>query len=162
MIYSGMALAMNRIDACLKFCEGIETEELINNDLAEYVSKKAFINGMSVNEGAAEINLNGLACQLLASSFAGQFVGRGAINFLTVDMSHPEIGKFTVTMQKDGGTSVSDKLKALKKYRDYLIDALKQITNVAFDCGDNYQSAKDAAFAMQEIAEQKLSNIGDL
>jgi hypothetical protein len=53
---------------------------------------------MQVNNGSLEIDIEGLPCKMLAASFAGQFVGSGAVHFLTIDMKHESIGYFTVTI----------------------------------------------------------------
>lgn len=93
-----------RIAVCMAACEGIATERLEGKSLAEYVAGEAFLTGMSPHpEGGAELGIQGLACQVLAASFAEQFKGADATNYLEIGMSHSETGPFTVTMQRVHG-----------------------------------------------------------
>lgn len=92
-----------RLAACWNWCIDIPTDKLETKSIDEYVSEQAFLTGMAPAGDAFGFGLNGLACQMLAASFAGQFVGSGAVNFLEVNMSHPEIGPFTVTIQRHQG-----------------------------------------------------------
>lgn len=93
----------DRVQVCLDVCAGIDTESLRGKSLEEYVVEQAFLQGMKPCEGGLEIEIRGLAAQMLAASFAGQFVGAGADNFLEFLMSHPETGPFTITMQRTYG-----------------------------------------------------------
>ena len=128
-VFCGKEEDARRIVACVNACAGIPTEKLEGNTIAEYVSSEAYIKGMGVNNGSLEIDINGLPCSILAASFAGQFVGSGAVNFLTIDMHHKSIGEFTITMQRSGGTTSADKLKELKNQRDELLSALDTLCN---------------------------------
>ena len=92
-----------RIVACVNACAGILTEKLEGKSIEEYVTEQAFLTGTAPSDEGFGISLNGMACQMLAASFAGQFVGSGAVNFLEVNMEHPEIGPFTVTIQRHHG-----------------------------------------------------------
>lgn len=94
-----------RIAVCLNACEGVPTDELDGKHLTEYVAEQAFLTGMQPlpDEPGFEIGLKGIACQLMAASFAGQFKGSGATNYLEVRMSHPEIGPFLVNVQRCEG-----------------------------------------------------------
>lgn len=116
-----------RIAACWNFCEGIETGQMEGNTFEEYVVNQAFINGMTPSDKGMNIDVSGLAAQLMAASFAGQFVGSGAINFLSMHMSHREIGEFVVTMQRKNGVSPAQKLKQAEAQRDELLEVLKHI-----------------------------------
>ena len=71
--------------------------------LEEYVCKQAFLQGMSVHESTLQLNITGLASQMLANAFAGQFKGSCATNYLELSFEHPDVGRFTVTMQKVSG-----------------------------------------------------------
>ncbi len=114
-----------RIAACWNFCEGIPTSKMEGNTFEDYVAEQAFINGMAPSEEGMTIGVNGLAAQLIAASFAGQFVGSGAINYLSINMKHREIGEFVVTMQRKKGITPAEKLKQVKDQRDELLEYLQ-------------------------------------
>lgn len=93
----------DRVQVCLDVCAGIDTESLQGKSLEEYVVEQAFLQGMKPCEGGFEFEIRGLAAQMLAASFVGQFKGSGATNYLEFQMSHPETGPFTITMQRSYG-----------------------------------------------------------
>ncbi|MNH37244.1 hypothetical protein D3C79_981240 [compost metagenome] len=67
---------------------------------------------------------------MLVSSFAAQFKANGATNYLELRGSHPETGPFTITMQRAEGLTPADKLSAMTKQRDVLLEALKGVLGV--------------------------------
>jgi hypothetical protein len=142
-----------RLAACWNACVGVETEKLEGKTIAEYVVGEAYLNGMHPAPGGAGFNigLTGTACQLLANSFAGQFKGSGAVNFLEVGMSHKELGPFIVTIQRvHGQTPAQQKAAALAELaaaRALLADiADNEIKHqAAFDAGD--ENCPPAGFA---------------
>lgn len=151
-----------RIVACVNACDGIPTEKLEGRTIAEYVSDEAYLQGMQPSGDGLSVGLSGLACQMLASSFAGQFVGSRAVNYLEVHMENPEIGEFNVTIQRKEGktpgqmkaeveqqrdhlaTKVADtelalfaenqKRQDVERQRDVLLAALKRIINACDEC----------------------------
>jgi hypothetical protein len=74
--------------------------------------------------------MSGMALQMLAASFAGQFKASGATNYLELSGSHPETGPFIITMQRKYGLTPADKLAAMTKQRDVLLDALYAVQGV--------------------------------
>lgn len=94
-----------RLAACWNAFEGFETEKFDGKSIAEFVSKEAYLMGLNpAPDGAgAKMSLSGIACQLLAESFAGQFVGSGAINYLEVNLEHEAVGPMSVTIQRTEG-----------------------------------------------------------
>lgn len=81
-----MSDEQDRAAVCLAVCDGIPTEKLRGRTLGEYVADEAYIQNLRPCEGGgAELQLSGLACQLLAASFAGQFAGNGAVNYLEAE-----------------------------------------------------------------------------
>lgn len=117
-----------RLAACWNACEGIPTSELEGKSIDEYVSKQAFITGMNPSPEGMDLGVKGLAAQMLAASFAGQFLGNGAVNYLELSMSHPDVGPFTVTIQRMQGLTPTQKLKQVEAQRDELLEALKTLT----------------------------------
>lgn len=119
----------SRIVACWNLLDGYATEELEGVTLAEFVAKQAYLNEMTTNDGL-NISMSGLAVQMLAASFAGQFKANGATNYLEMSGSHPETGPFTITMQRTHGLTPAQKLAAMTKQRDVLLDALNGVLGV--------------------------------
>ncbi len=111
-----------RIVACWNLLDGYATEELEGVTLAEFVAKQAFISQFDANDGI-NLSISGVAVQLLAASFAGQFKASGATNYLELSGNHPETGPFTITMQRTNGLTPAQKLAAMTKQRDVLLEA---------------------------------------
>ncbi|HHP5355900.1 TPA: hypothetical protein ACSCXL_000345 [Aeromonas veronii] len=118
-----------RIVACWNLLDGYPTEELEGVTLAEFVAKQAFISQFDANDGI-NLSISGVAVQLLAASFAGQFKASGATNYLEMSGNHPETGPFTITMQRKHGLTPAEKLAAMTKQRDVLLDALYAVQGV--------------------------------
>jgi hypothetical protein len=107
-----------RLAACWSAFDGYPTHKLVGKPLAEIVSNEAYIYGMGpAPEGGLELKLHGMACQLLANAFAGEFVSSGAVNFIEVGMEHDDVGPMTVTIQrvqgKTPGTLRAETMKEL-------------------------------------------------
>ena len=118
-----------RIVACWNLLDGYATEELEGVTLAEFVAKQAYLNEMTTNDGL-NISMSGMALQMVAASFAGQFKANGATNYLELSGNHPETGPFTITMQRTHGFTPAQKLAAMTKQRDVLLDALNGVLGV--------------------------------
>ena len=118
-----------RLVACYNLLDGYDTQEFKGRPLAEFVAKQAYLNEMNTNDGI-NLSLSGLAVQMLFASFAGQFKANGATNYLELRGSHPETGPFTITMQRAEGLTPADKLNAITKQRDVLLEALKGVLDV--------------------------------
>lgn len=88
-------------------------EQAAGVSVEDYVCGQAFLNSAGQAGGDFQMQLSGLACQMLAASFAGQFKGSGATNYLEMGMTHEELGPFTVTMQRrDGKTPAQFRAEA--------------------------------------------------
>ena len=118
-----------RLAACWNLLDGYDTEELEGVSLAEFVAKQAYLNEMTTNDGL-NISMSGMALQMVAASFAGQFKANGATNYLELSGSHPETGPFTITMQRTHGLTPAQKLAAMTKQRDVLFEALNGVQGV--------------------------------
>lgn len=118
-----------RIVACWNVLDGYATEELEGVTLSEFVAKQAYLNEMTTNDGL-NISMSGMALQMVAASFAGQFKANGATNYLELSGNHPETGPFTITMQRTHGLTPAQKLAAMTKQRDVLLDALNGVQGV--------------------------------
>ncbi|WP_270817611.1 hypothetical protein [Aeromonas sp. Y318-3] len=118
-----------RIVACWNLLDGYPTKDLEGVTLAEFVAKQAFISQFDANDGI-NLSISGVAVQLLAASFAGQFKASGATNYLELSGNHPETGPFTITMQRTEGLTPAEKLSAMTKQRDVLLDAMYAVQSV--------------------------------
>ena len=118
-----------RIVACWNLLDGYPTKDLEGVTLAEFVAKQAFISQFDANDGI-NLSISGVAVQLLAASFAGQFKASGATNYLEMSGNHPETGPFTITMQRKHGLTPAEKLAAMTKQRDVLLEALNGVQGV--------------------------------
>ncbi|MFQ2035214.1 hypothetical protein ACK35Y_20090 [Aeromonas veronii] len=118
-----------RIVACWNLLDGYPTKDLEGVTLAEFVAKQAFISQFDANDGV-NLSISGVAVQLLAASFAGQFKASGATNYLELSGNHPETGPFTITMQRKHGLTSAEKLSAMTKQRDVLLDAMYAVQSV--------------------------------
>ncbi|QHB83401.1 hypothetical protein GIS01_15165 [Aeromonas veronii] len=118
-----------RIVACWNLLNGYPTDELEGVTLAEFVAKQAFISQFDANDGI-NLSISGVAVQLLAASFAGQFKASGATNYLEMSGNHPETGPFTITMQRKHGLTPAEKLEDMTKQRDVMLEALNGVLGV--------------------------------
>ncbi|HDN9803992.1 TPA: hypothetical protein P2N04_001046 [Aeromonas salmonicida] len=112
-----------RLAACWNLLDGYGTEKFEGVSLAEFVAKQAYLNEMTTNDGL-NISMSGMALQMVAASFAGQFKANGATNYLELSGNHPETGPFTITMQRTHGLTPAQKLAAMTKQRDVLLSVL--------------------------------------
>ncbi len=118
-----------RLAACWNLLDGYDTREFEGVSLAEFVAKQAYLNEMTTNDGL-NISMSGMALQMVAASFAGQFKANGATNYLELSGNHPETGPFTITMQRTHGLTPAQKLAAMTKQRDVLLEALNGVQGV--------------------------------
>lgn len=118
-----------RLAACWNLLDGYDTKELEGVSLAEFVAKQAYLKEMNTHDGL-NISMSGIALQMVAASFAGQFKANSATNYLELSGNHPETGPFTITMQRTHGLTPAQKLAAMTKQRDVLREALNGVLDV--------------------------------
>lgn len=106
-----------RLVACYNLLDGYDTKAFEGMTLAEFVAKQAYLSEMTTVDGLS-ITLSGLAMQMVAASFAGQFKANGASNYLEISASHPDTGPFTITMQRKEGVTPIMKLEDMTKQLD--------------------------------------------
>ncbi|MFQ2114711.1 hypothetical protein ACK334_00185 [Aeromonas veronii] len=97
-----------RIVACWNLLDGYTTEVLEGLTLAEFVANHAE-----------------LAEKALIAAYASLFIERGATNYLEVKGARPELGPFTITLQRTEGLTPVEKLEAMTKQRDVLSSAME-------------------------------------
>ncbi|HAU4892030.1 TPA: hypothetical protein F3L08_12805 [Aeromonas hydrophila] len=94
-----------RIVACWNLLDGYATEELEGVTLAEFVAKRAE-----------------LAEKALIAAYASLFAERDATNYLEVKGARPELGPFTITLQRTEGLIPVERMEAVTKQRDVLLE----------------------------------------
>ncbi|MGL6388688.1 hypothetical protein ACSZND_03290 [Aeromonas hydrophila] len=102
-----------RIVACWNLLDGYATEELEGVTLAEFVASHPE-----------------LAEKALIAAYASLFAERGATNYLVVKGTRPELGPFTITLQRTEGLTPVEKLDAMTKQRDVLLEAMYAVQSV--------------------------------
>lgn len=90
-----------RLAACWNLLDGYPTAELEGVTLAEFVASHPE-----------------LAEKALIAAYASIFAERGAANYLEVKGARPELGPFTITLQRTEGLTPVEKLEAVTKQRD--------------------------------------------
>ncbi|MFM5223944.1 hypothetical protein ACET93_01875 [Aeromonas veronii] len=105
-----------RIVACWNLLDGYATEELEGVTLAEFVASHPE-----------------LAEKALIAAYASIFADCGATNYLEVKGVRPELGSFTVTLQRAEGLTPAQELEAMTKQRDVLLDAMYAVQSVMND-----------------------------
>ncbi|MGN5044106.1 hypothetical protein [Aeromonas sp. 3P] len=103
----------SRIVACWNLLHGYPTEELEGVTLAEFVASHPE-----------------LAEKALIAAYTSLFAERGATNYLEVKGAIPELGPFTITLQRTEGLTPVEKLAAMTKQRDVLLEALNGVLEV--------------------------------
>lgn len=105
-----------RIVACWNLLHGYHTEELEGVTLAEFVASHPE-----------------LAEKALIAAYSSLFAERGATNYLEVKGARPELGPFTITLQRTEGLTPVEKLEAMTKQRDLLLEATYAVQGVMND-----------------------------
>ena len=95
-----------RIVACWNLLDGYHTEELEGVTLAEFVASHPE-----------------LAEKALIAAYTSLFAERSATNYLEVKGARPELGHFTITLQRTEGLTPVEKLETMTKQRDVLLEA---------------------------------------
>lgn len=102
-----------RIVACWNLLDGYPTKELEGVTLAEFVASHPE-----------------LAEKALIAAYSSLFAERSATNYLEVKGARPELGPFTITLQRTEGLTPVEKLEAMTKQRDVLLDAMYAVQSV--------------------------------
>ncbi|ENC6660105.1 hypothetical protein ABKY47_004643 [Aeromonas hydrophila] len=122
-----------RIVACWNLLDGYATEALEGVSLSEFVASHAE-----------------LAEKALIAAYTSLFVERGATNYLEVKGARPELGPFTITVQRAEGLTPAQKLEAMTKQRDVLFEAL-ELSLAAMEHMGNTLNEMDAVSEDDEV-----------
>ncbi|AUY11124.1 hypothetical protein [Aeromonas sp. ASNIH2] len=102
-----------RIVACWNLLDGYDTVALEGVTLSEFVDSHPE-----------------LAEKAIIGAYTSLFAERGATNYLEVKGARPELGPFTITLQRAEGLTPVEKLDAMTKQRDVLLEALNGVMGV--------------------------------
>ncbi|HHQ4697422.1 TPA: hypothetical protein ACSP2Q_000064 [Aeromonas veronii] len=102
-----------RIVACWNLLDGYPTKDLEGVTLAEFVASHPE-----------------LAEKALIAAYSSLFAERSATNYLEVKGARPELGPFTITLQRTEGLTPVEKLEDMTKQRDVLLDAVYAVQGV--------------------------------
>ncbi|HDX8451415.1 TPA: hypothetical protein RQN21_000933 [Aeromonas hydrophila] len=102
-----------RLAACWNLLDGYATGELEGVTLAEFVASHPE-----------------LAEKALIAAYASLFAERSATNYLEVKGARPELGPFTITLQRTEGLTPVEKLEAMTKQRDVMLEAMYAVQSV--------------------------------
>ncbi|MFM5499439.1 hypothetical protein ACET7P_00690 [Aeromonas veronii] len=122
-----------RIVACWNLLDGYATEKLEGVTLAEFVASHPE-----------------LAEKALIAAYASLFAERSATNYLEVKGALPELGPFTITLQRTEGLTPVEKLEAMTKQRDALREAL-ELSLAAMEHMGNAINEMDAVTEEDEV-----------
>ncbi len=122
-----------RIVACWNLLDGYPTEELEGVTLAEFVASHPE-----------------LAEKALIAAYSSLFAERSATNYLEVKGARPELGPFTITLQRTEGLTPVEKLEAMTKQRDVVFEAL-ELSLAAMEHMGNALNEMDAVTEEDEV-----------
>lgn len=122
-----------RLAACWNMLDGYPTKDLEGVTLAEFVAKHAE-----------------LAEKALIAAYASLFAERSATNYLEVKGARPELGPFTITLQRTEGLTPVEKLEAMTKQRDVVFEAL-ELSLAAMEHMGNALNEMDAVTEEDEV-----------
>ena len=102
---------VQRIVACVNAFDGIDTYRIAGKNLGEFLAGEFRLNKAEPKpDGSFGFSFSGFAVQLMAESMAQQFKESGAVNYLELVFHHKDIGPITVTMQREEGLTLAQKL----------------------------------------------------
>ena len=82
------------------------------------------------NANSGELRLSDVSLQLMAAGLAGKMKANAAENYMEFGLFHPDTGPITITVQRAEGLTPVEKLEAMTKQRDVLLDALNGVLGV--------------------------------
>jgi len=85
------------------------------------------------NANSGELRLSDVSMQLMAAGFAGKMKANAAENYMEFGLFHPETGHITLTVQRAEGLTPAQKLGAMTKQRNVLLEALNGVLGVMND-----------------------------
>ena len=118
-----------RIVACWNLLHEFDTEAIEAGTFADFIGKQVYQHEIE-NANSGELRLSDVSLQLMAAGFAGKMKANAAENYMEFGLFHPETGHITLTVQRKEGLTPAQKLAAMTKQRDVLLDALNGVLGV--------------------------------
>ena len=118
-----------RLVACWNLLHEFDTEAIEAGTFADFIGQQVYQHEIE-NANSGELRLSDVSLQLMAAGFAGKMKANGAENYMEFGLFHPETGHITLTVQRTEGLTPAQRLAAMTKQRDVLLDALNGVLGV--------------------------------
>lgn len=121
-----------RIVACWNLLHEFDTEAIEGGSFADFIGKQVYQHEIE-NANSGELRLSDVSLQFMAAGFAGKMKANAAENYMEFGLFHPDTGPITITVQREEGLTPAQKLAAMTKQRDVLLDAMYAVQGVMND-----------------------------
>ncbi|HDN9019632.1 TPA: hypothetical protein P2I16_001631 [Aeromonas salmonicida] len=138
-----------RLAACWNLLHEFDTEAIEAGTFADFIGQQVYLHEIE-NANSGEFRLSDVSMQLMAAGFAGKMKANAAENYMEFDLLHPETGHITLTVQRAEGLTPAQKLTAMTKQRDVLLEAL-ELSLVAMEHMGNALNEIDAVTEEDEV-----------
>jgi len=118
-----------RIVACWNLLHEFDTEAIEAGSFADFIGQQVYQHEIE-NANSGELRLSDVSLQLMAAGFAGKMKANRAENYMEFGLFHPETGHITLTVQRTEGLTPAQRLAAMTKQRDVLLEALNGVRGV--------------------------------
>jgi len=118
-----------RIVACWNLLHEFDTESIEAGSFADFIGKQVYQHEIE-NANSGELRLSDVSLQLMAAGFAGKMKANAADNYMEFGLFHPDTGPITITVQRADGLTPVEKLEAMTKQRDVMLEALNGVLGV--------------------------------
>ncbi|MFM1691754.1 hypothetical protein [Aeromonas salmonicida] len=118
-----------RLTACWNLLHEFDTEAIEAGTFADFIGQQVYLHEIE-NANSGELRLSDVSMQLMAAGFAGKMKANAAENYMEFGLFHPETGHITLTVQRAEGLTPAQKLGAMTKQRDVLLEALNGVLGV--------------------------------
>lgn len=141
-----MAQFYERLEAMNTFCAPVATESMAGQNVYSWINTESQKLIATMGEDAAagvgpmtafkKAFGDGPVCGVVATLFAQEFMATPAKNYIELVYQTPEMGDFTVTIQKHDHKTPGQRIAELEGERDVLLAQLKD-TVAAWEKGDD-------------------------
>lgn len=138
-----------RIVACWNLLHEFDTKAIEAGSFADFIGKQVYQHEIE-NANSGELRLSDVSLQLMAAGFAGKMKANAAENYMEFGLSHPDTGPITITVQRAEGLTPAQKLAAMTKQRDVLLEAL-ELSLAAMEHMGNAINEMDAVTEEDEV-----------
>lgn len=138
-----------RIVACWNLLHEFDTEAIEVGTFADFIGKQVYLHEIG-NANSGELRLSDVSLQLMAAGFAGKMKANAAENYMEFGLFHPDTGPITITVQRTEGLTPVEKLDAMTKQRDVLLEAL-ELSLAAMEHMGNALNEVDAVSEDDEV-----------